>query len=41
MFICLDESEAALVFKEVYEGVCESHIIGRVLGNKLLRVGHY
>jgi hypothetical protein len=38
---CLGEEETHLVLFEVHEGVCGSHIGGRVLAAKLLRAGYY
>jgi hypothetical protein len=38
---CLGEDETHLVLLEVHEGVYGSHIGGRALATKLLRVGYY
>lgn len=37
----LGKNDATLVLMEVHEGVCESHIRGRTLKNKLSRVRYY
>ncbi|RDX92426.1 hypothetical protein CR513_25443, partial [Mucuna pruriens] len=38
---CLDGDEAKYVMKEVHEGVCGTHIGGRVLTSKIARAGYY
>lgn len=37
----IGENEIALVLREVHEGAYNSHIGGRALAHKLLRVGYY
>lgn len=41
MLRCVTEEEARLIMKEVHEGLCRSHIRGRALSGKILRVGYY
>ncbi|GKV46573.1 hypothetical protein SLEP1_g53545 [Rubroshorea leprosula] len=38
---CLTPYEAEYAVREVYEGVCDTHIGGRTLARKLLRHGYY
>ena len=41
MLRCISKGETMLVMKEVYEGACGSHIGGRALSGKNLKVGYY
>ncbi|RDX83445.1 Retrovirus-related Pol polyprotein, partial [Mucuna pruriens] len=38
---CLNEEDSPYVLKEVYEGVCGTHIGGRALASKIARAGYY
>lgn len=38
---CLAEEKVDLVGADVYEGVCVSHIGGKILASKLSRVKYY
>ena len=38
---CLRKEEAERVMKEVHQGICGSHINGRMLAKKILRIGYY
>lgn len=38
---CVTEEEVGLIMKKVDEGVCGSHIGGRSLYRRILRVGYY
>ncbi|XP_058783456.1 uncharacterized protein LOC131658141 [Vicia villosa] len=39
MLRCVSEADVRLVMMEVHEGACDSHIVGRALVGKILRVG--
>ena len=41
MLRCVSERETTLIMKEVHEGACSSHIGGRALSGKIIRVGYY
>ncbi|RDX97991.1 hypothetical protein CR513_19162, partial [Mucuna pruriens] len=41
LLCCVKGEEAQCVVKEVHEGVCGTHIGGRVLANKIAKVGYY
>ncbi|RDX75755.1 hypothetical protein CR513_44338, partial [Mucuna pruriens] len=38
---CIEGEEAHYVIKEVHEGLCGSHIEGRVLASKIAKAGYY
>jgi ribonuclease HI len=38
---CLSESEANYVLREIHEGVCGSHMGGRMLAHKAVRAGYF
>ncbi|XP_010678230.1 uncharacterized protein LOC104893792 [Beta vulgaris subsp. vulgaris] len=38
---CISREDALDVLKELHEGACASHIWGRALGEKALRIGYY
>ena len=38
---CLKKEEAEKVMEEVHQGICGPHINGRMLANKILRMGCY
>lgn len=38
---CVTEEEVGIIMKEVHEGVCGSHIWGRALSRKILRIDYY
>ncbi|RDX67005.1 hypothetical protein CR513_54170, partial [Mucuna pruriens] len=38
---CVEGEESQYVVKEVYEGVCDTHIGGRALASKIARAGYY
>ena len=40
-FRCLKKEEVERVMEEVYQGICGSHMNGRMLDKKILRIGHY
>ena len=41
MLRCVTEIEITLIMREVHEGICDIHIIGRALSEKILRAGYY
>lgn len=38
---CLSSAETDYVIREVHEGICENHLGGQSLVNKLIRAGYY
>ena len=38
---CFKKEEPETVMEEVYQGICGSHMNGRMLAKKILRIGHY
>jgi len=41
LLCCVEEFQQARVMQELHEGICDSHIGGRALAFKVLRVGFY
>lgn len=41
LLLCLDESQAKHVLREMHEGVCEGHFSAKTTSHKILRVGYY
>ena len=38
---CLKREEVEGVMEEVHQGICGSHMNGRMLAKKILRIGYY
>lgn len=41
MLRCMDKHEANLLIKEIHEGSFGTHVNGRTMAKKILRVGYY
>jgi hypothetical protein len=38
---CISKEEGAYILREIHEGVCTSHVEGRVLADKAMRMGYF
>ena len=41
ILVCVNDKKCARIMAELHEGICESHIGGRSLALKVIRVGYY